>query len=145
MIILTIRENNIIQTCQTISIAVMYKSHCQRSQRTKISSKSPTTSKFCSTELWIKSIENIKILLNLLSLLIQALKSVEKYPKTPQDALKLTLELSKSLPLKSPESSSSGSKTSKKSSKNLKNFSIPNIKSKYVNTTNSINTLLSKK
>jgi hypothetical protein len=123
----------------------MYKSHCQKSQRTKISSKSPIISRFYSTELWIKSIENIKILLNLLSPFIQALKSVEKYPKTLQDARKLALELSKSLPLKSPESSSSGSKTSKKSSKNLKNFSIPNIKSKYVNTPNLTNTLLSKK
>jgi hypothetical protein len=139
MIILTIKENNIIQ------IFVMYKSHRHRSHRTKISSKSPTTSRFYSTELWIKSIENIKILLNLWSPLIPTSKSVEKYPKTPQDALKLTLELSKSLPFKSPESSSSGSKTSKKSLKNLKNFSIPNIKSKYVNTTNLTNTLLSKK
>ena len=140
MIILTIKEDNIIQICQTKMMIVMHASYRHRSQRTKISLKSPTTSRFYSTELWIKSIENIKILLNLLSPLIPTSKSVEKYPKTRQDALKLTLELSKSLPLKSPESSSSGSKTSKKSLKNLKNFSIPNIKSKSVNTTNSTNT-----
>jgi hypothetical protein len=57
---------------------------------TSASLKSLTTSKFCSTESWIKLTETIKNSVNSLSPLILTSKSVEKSPKTPQDALNLT-------------------------------------------------------
>jgi hypothetical protein len=57
---------------------------------TSVSLKSRTISRFCSTESWIKLTEIIKISVNSLSPLIPISKSVEKSPKTQQDALNLT-------------------------------------------------------